>query len=200
MLTMNGVTAFVLAGGRSSRMGADKAFLQLDGSTLLARAIRTASVVGPVRLVGNPSKFTEYGDVIADLFHAQGPLAGIQAALRSTNTRLNLVLAVDMPFVTAEFLQVLLRRAQDSDRMVTVPRAGGRLQPLCGIYRQDFADVAEPALREGRNKIDPLFTSDQTCVIDESELVALAFSPSMFDNLNTAEEFEKARSAMRETK
>lgn len=198
MWVMDDVTAFVLAGGKSSRMGTDKAFLEFRGKLLLERAIEIASAVGRVQIVGDPEKLGAYGPIVADVFPGQGPLAGIHAALRSSRSELNLMLAVDMPFVRTEFLRTLVRRAGESDKLVTVPRADGRLQPLCAVYRRGFADIAEPALRQARNKIDPLFTAESTCVVDERELLELAFSPAMFDNLNTAEEFEKARSAVRE--
>jgi len=189
------VTAFVLAGGKSSRMGSDKAFLQLGDETLLSRALLTAgAVAGEVRIVGNARKFAAFGEVIEDAYRGQGPLGGIHAALSSSPTELNLVLAVDLPFVGREFLQYLLLRAHESDAIVTVPRAGGGLQPLCAAYRCGFAEVAERSLRAGNNKIDSLFATVQTCVIEEDELVRAGFSAEMFRNLNTPEDLEKAKS------
>src|ERR1700687_613134 len=87
---------FVLAGGKSSRMGVDgdKAFLKFDGQTLLERAL---AVVGAacesVTIVGDPAKFREYGKVLADVFPGCGPLSGIHAALVNSTVDLNLVLA-----------------------------------------------------------------------------------------------------------
>jgi molybdopterin-guanine dinucleotide biosynthesis protein A len=103
--------------------------------------------------------------------------------------------AVDLPFVIAKFLEYLLLRARESGAMVTLPRADGGLQPLCGVYRRGFADVAERSLRDGKNKIDPLFKRVETCVIAEDELLRAGFSVEMFRNLNTPEEFERARSS-----
>jgi molybdopterin-guanine dinucleotide biosynthesis protein A len=189
------VTAFVLAGGKSSRMGSDKAFLELGGETLLSRALQAAgSVAGEVRIVGAPQKFAAFGEVIEDVYRGQGPLGGIHAALSNSQTELNLVLAVDLPFVGREFLEFLLLRARESDAMITVPRAGGGLQPLCAAYRRGFAEVAERSLRAGNNKIDSLFATLETCVIEEDELARAGFSVEMFRNLNTPEELEKARS------
>jgi molybdenum cofactor guanylyltransferase len=78
--------------------------------------------------------------------------------------------------------------------VVTVPRAGGGLQPLCAVYRRAFADVAERSLREGRNKIDRLFDEVETRVVGEEELSQAGFSGEMFRNLNTPEEWEEAKS------
>jgi molybdopterin-guanine dinucleotide biosynthesis protein A len=88
----------------------------------------------------------------------------------------------------------MLSRARESKATITVPLVGERLQPLCAVYRRGFAEVAERSLREGKNKIDSLFASVATCVIEEDELVRAGFSAEMFRNLNTPEEWEKAKS------
>ncbi|MFZ0771761.1 MAG: hypothetical protein WCA49_09980 [Candidatus Sulfotelmatobacter sp.] len=73
---------------------------------------------------------------------------------------------------------------------VVVPRSGDRWQPLCAVYRRDFADAAEAALRAGRNRIDLLFAVAQTRVIEEDEMERAGFSRNLFRNLNTPEELE----------
>jgi molybdopterin-guanine dinucleotide biosynthesis protein A len=192
--TESGVTAFILAGGKSSRMGSDKAFLRLEDETLLSRALTVArSVAAQVRIVGEPKKFGDFGRVVEDVYRDRGPLGGIHGALSTSATELNLVLAVDLPFVLPELLTYLLVRARASGALVTVARAGGGLQPLCAVYRRGFAEVAEQSLREGKNKIDSLFTKVQTCVIEEDELVRAGFTAEMFRNLNTPDELEKAK-------
>jgi molybdopterin-guanine dinucleotide biosynthesis protein A len=191
-----GVTAFILAGGKSSRMGSDKAFVQLAGETLLAKALRVArSVTEEVRIVGDAGKFSAFGRVVEDVYRDQGPMGGIHAALSASSTDLNLILAVDLPFVEANFLRYLLSRARKSGAMVTLPRAAQHLQPLCAIYQRAFAVVAEESLRNGKNKIDSLFARVQTCVIEEEEVVRGGFSPAIFRNLNTPDDLEKARSS-----
>ena len=194
-----GVTAFVLAGGKSSRMGSDKAFVQVGGETLLAKALKLARVVTEeVRIVGDAGKFTAFGRVVEDVYRNQGPMGGIHAALSGSSTELNLILAVDLPFVEASFLQYLLSRARESGAMVTLPRAAQHLQPLCAIYQRAFAAVAEESLRNVRNKIDSLFARVRTCVIDEDELMRGGFSSAIFRNLNTQDDLEKARSSQLE--
>ncbi len=196
MKDATGVTAFILAGGKSSRMGSDKTFVQVGGETLLAKALKLArTVTEEVRIVGDPVKFSAFGQVVEDVYRDQGPMGGIHAALTTSSTDLNLILAVDLPFVEASFLQYLLSRARESGAMVTLPRAAGHLQPLCAIYHRAFAAVAEESLRNGRNKIDSLFARVQTCVIEEEELMRGRFSSAMFRNLNTPDDLEKARSS-----
>jgi molybdopterin-guanine dinucleotide biosynthesis protein A len=192
--TESGVTAFILAGGKSSRMGSDKAFLRLGDETLLSRALKLArSVAAEVRIVGDAKTFGDFGRVVEDLYRDRGPLGGIHGALSTSATELNLILAVDLPFLVPEFLRYLILRARESRALVTVARAGGGLQPLCAVYRSGFAEVAAQSLREEKNKIDLLFTRVETCVIEEDELVRAGFSSEMFRNLNTPAELEKAR-------
>jgi molybdenum cofactor guanylyltransferase len=189
-----GVGAFVLAGGKSTRMGSDKALLKLGGETLLARALKQASkVTHEVRIVGDAKKFVGFGPVIEDIYPERGPLGGIHAALRSSPAELNLMLAVDLPFVELRFLRYLIAQAQESGAVVTVARAGGGWQPLCAVYRRAFAGIAEQALRGGRNKIDALFAEVAMRVVTDPELISAGFSPEMFRNLNTPQDWERAR-------
>jgi len=190
--------AFVLAGGKSTRMGADKAFRELGGCTLLARAMELAgSVSEDVRIVGDREKFLPFGRVVEDVHSGHGPLGGIHAALATSSAALNLVLAVDMPFVEPMFLSYLLSQASRSSAVVTLPCAGGGWQPLCAVYRLEFLQAAEPALRKGRNKIDALFDQMEVRALREEELGRMGFSAAMFRNLNTPEEFERARAQWR---
>jgi molybdopterin-guanine dinucleotide biosynthesis protein A len=187
------LTAFILAGGHSRRMGRDKAFLQLGGRTMLDRAIELANTVAPiVRIVAPQEKFLTIARTIEDVFLDCGPLGGIHAALTCTTTELNLVLAVDSPFVEADFLTYMIAQASQISALVTVPEAGKGLQPLCAVYRRDFREVAERSLKKKKNKIDALFANVETRVIAEAEITRMGFSSKMFQNLNTPEEFAKA--------
>jgi molybdenum cofactor guanylyltransferase len=188
------LTAFVLAGGKSSRMGTDKAFLLLEGQTLVERALELArSVTEDVRIVGARDKFAAFAPVVEDEYAERGPLGGIHAAVSSTSSDLNLMLAVDLPFLQARFLRYLADEARAANAVVTVPKAAGGLQPLCAVYRREFGPLAEQALSGGRNKIDTLFTQVAVRIIEEDELAHFAFPATMFDNLNTREEWEQAR-------
>ena len=187
------LTAFVLAGGKSARMGTDKAFLKIGSKTLLEHALGLAgSVAREVRIVGKQATFSGYAPTVEDFFLDCGPLSGIHAALKLSRTDLNLVLSVDTPFISKEFLSYLISQAT-TDAVVTVPRTDGRWQPLCAVYRRTFADVAERALRSGKYKIDALFSQVVVHALDETDWQPLGFSPLMFRNLNTLEEYEAAR-------
>ncbi len=187
------LTAFILAGGKSTRMGADKAFVVLDGQTLLARALNVARSITPnVRIVGDPAKFAAFAPVVEDIFPNCGPLGGIHAALSSSKTDLNLILAVDVPFVSPALLHYLVKRASNSAALVTVAHTGEGYQALCAIYPRVFAEAAEESLQVGRYKIDALFPPATTQIITKEELANAGFSPSLFRNLNTPKELSEA--------
>ena len=191
---MTTVSAYVLAGGKSSRMGQDKAFLVLGGRPLLERALRLARAVAEnVAIVGDPGKFAAYGRVIEDIYRDRGPLGGIHAALSNTSTELNLVLGVDLPFVDTDFLCFLISTAQSCDAVVTVPSVGSHYEPLCAVYRKSFASHAESALKTGKNKIDALYSSVSVRCIDEKEITAHGFRADMFRNLNAPTDWEQAK-------
>ena len=189
------LTAFVLAGGKSTRMGTDKAFLRWREGTLLDHILDLAGELTPnVRIVGDRRKFDRYGSlVIEDIYPACGPLGGIHAALSATASEWNLMLAVDLPLVTHPLLSYLVARAQESDATVTVPNIGGGLQPLCAVYRRAFAEIAKRSLEIGENKIDRLFVRLKTQTIEEEELLRAGFSREAFRNVNTPEDLEDVR-------
>jgi molybdopterin-guanine dinucleotide biosynthesis protein A len=187
------LTAFILAGGKSTRMGTDKAFVRLDGQTLIERMLQVARKIAPeVAVVGDPTKFAKLARVVGDEFPNCGPLGGIHAALSSSSTDWNLILAVDVPFVTPAFLEFLIATSRESSATVTVVRTREGLQPLCAIYRRAFVSSAERALRNGHYKVDALFSESDLRVIDETELRASGFSAELFHNLNTPEDLSRA--------
>jgi molybdenum cofactor guanylyltransferase len=139
------IEAFVLAGGRSRRMGRDKALLEWDGSTLIERALGSLrGVSSTVRIVGDREDLSSFAPVVADTFPGSGPLGGIHAALAASNHDWNLFLPVDQPLLPAGFLRWMLTRVALTEAVATVPIVAGLPQPLCAVYHR----AIEPALRE----------------------------------------------------
>jgi molybdopterin-guanine dinucleotide biosynthesis protein A len=189
---MPSVNAFILAGGRSSRMGSDKALLALGNQTLLQHALRTVSdAFGCARIVGPKSTYAEFGEVVEDIYPGCGPLGGIHAALSATNTDLNLMLSVDMPRMTPQFLRWLSAEASATTEMIVLPDAAGGPQPLCAMYRREVLEPVEQALKQGEYKIGRLFSQVSTRVITEQQIVIAGFSAIIFENVNTPEEYAR---------
>lgn len=190
-LPASDVTTSILAGGKSTRMGTDKAFVEFEGRTLLARALDLGRSVGAdVRIIGSKEKFASFASVVEDVFRGCGPLAGIHAALLASPTDLNLILAVDTPFISRAFLEYMIEQSKQASELAVVPHCDGHWQPLCAIYRREFAVAAENALRAGQNKIDPLFGVVPTRTIQQEELKNAGFGCQMFQNLNTPDDLK----------
>ena len=172
-------------------MGTDKALLPLGQQTMLERALHTASrVANSVFIVGPRERYARYGNVVEDVFPDCGPLGGIHAALCITQTELNLMLSVDTPLMGPDFLAWLLEQARASSELIVVPEALGGLQPLAAVYRRPLRAVAEQALKRGDYKIGHLFPLAPTRYISEAEIRAVGFSPLVFRNVNTSEEYQ----------
>ena len=129
-------SAVILAGGRSSRMGRNKAWLEFRGHPLIVHQVETARACKPTRIyisAGSPADYEGLGwPVLADNFPGSGPLGGIERALEVVESSFLLVLAVDMPFITAGTLKRLA--AQCEPNRGVVPRLEDQVQPLAAFY------------------------------------------------------------------
>jgi molybdopterin-guanine dinucleotide biosynthesis protein A len=134
---------FVLVGGASARMGRDKALLPFRGRALVDHVARqVAEAAGSVVLVGHPERYAHLPyALIADEYPGRGPLAGIHAALGASRADWNLVVACDMPGLTAPFLRQLLARAEAGAADCVAARSpAGLPEPLCAVYHRRCRD------------------------------------------------------------
>lgn len=198
--------AVILAGGKSSRMGRDKAWLKIDGQSLLARQIQLARDVraGEVFISGRAGvDYSSFGcRVLKDRLIDAGPLGGIERALSEASAPLVLVIAVDMPKVTASFLRRFISRCDDAVGIVS--RVGGEIEPLLAIYpkaargliEELFATRArsEPRLETaGERTKSPRATAFAEKCVERGlvKLVALAKGETLFfENWNSPEDVE----------
>jgi molybdenum cofactor guanylyltransferase len=178
-------------------MGRAKQSLRIDGESMLGRQIRMLlSAAHRVAVVGGPPGYLAEFDVpcLADAIAGRGPLAGIYTALLESRTEYNLVLGCDLPFVSRGLLAWLALRAVADGSDVTVPRArDGRLQPLCAVYRRRVLYAVRTRLAMGENKLSGFFSMVHCTTIPWRELADVGFRASVFDNMNTPEDYEYAR-------
>jgi molybdenum cofactor guanylyltransferase len=201
--------AFILAGGRSTRMGRDKSLIEFNGITLIEHTLaRLRSLGFTPRIAGSRPDLARFAPVLADNYPGLGPLSGIEAALAAGREELNLFLAVDQPFVPSEFLHWMIDRATQTGAFATWPRLQGRPQPLCAIYSRALLPYARAALASahtGAARTVELAATDSKSRIDafDAEVIAASLLPSIgwpndipvhrwFQNLNTPEELAKA--------
>jgi molybdopterin-guanine dinucleotide biosynthesis protein A len=158
-----GLAAVVLAGGRSRRMGTDKALISLGGMTLIERVAAEAALVAaevwisandpaPYRFLGRP--------VIPDRFPGRGPLAGLDAGFASSEQPAILLLACDLPNVRAPWLAALAGSLSGWDAVLPVT-SDGRLHPLCAVYGRTCRSAVERNLRAGIHKMTAIFDAGE---------------------------------------
>ncbi len=184
---------FVLAGGNSSRMGRDKALLPglfryvVDD---VAESVKAAT--GNVTLIGDPGRYQQLNyPCLPDLRPGLGPLSGLEAALVSTNSNLNLVLGCDMPAVEVAHLQGLLARARDSKGSCIVTEdVTGKVHPLCAVYKKDCLPVIQCRLDGKRLSLMGLLQE----LITEYVRV-----PWTVENINTPDDWARWNSKEHET-
>lgn len=180
---------FVLAGGLSSRMGREKALLELDGETLLERNLRSlAEVCREVAIAGGSADLARFGRLIPDERIGEGPLSGIVAALEASAIAWNLFCPVDVPFVPPQAWVRLLESALARAADVVVARVCGQVQPLCGVYHRRVAPALRAQLDAGQRKVTAAIESAGTVFwVDFDQPGA----ENWFHNLNTPEDYQR---------
>jgi len=182
------IEAFILAGGASSRMGTDKSQLLLEDQTFVERiAAIVLTVTDSIRLVGGRqnSKLSTVGDV----YPQWGALGGLHAALSACEREWAIVVACDLPFVTAELFRSLASMRGDHDAVVPL-QPDERPQPLAALYRVDpCLRRATELIEAGRRRPLDLLQSVNTRWVDFSEIANLDQAQRFFVNINTPDDY-----------
>lgn len=189
---------FVVAGGRSRRMGRDKALLPWNGSTLLDHAVaRLRAVCGDIRILsGAERRYTDRGiPVETDTVPDAGPLGGIYAGLAAMGPGTGLFLGVDLPFASVELLRRLLDLSAGHDAVVPLSARGP--EPLCAVYRSTCADPIRRRLEAGQLKATSFWPDVDVLQAGADHLAALGPLDDLFRNVNTPADYESARDGSR---
>jgi molybdenum cofactor guanylyltransferase len=152
MKSYDQVAAFILAGGVSSRKGQNKAILEFAGVPLIVETVRVLDpLVRGVTVVGSPEHYVGLGlRAISDQnFGGQGPLVGIASALRTTQQPWNFLVACDLPYLSAAWVDWLLSRATKSSTQVVLPQSQRGVEPLAAVYRRECIGAIDTALARG---------------------------------------------------
>jgi molybdopterin-guanine dinucleotide biosynthesis protein A len=184
--------AFILAGGASSRMGTDKSQLLIERQTFADRIAETLSqVADSVTLVGGRGENSSLARV-ADVYPQWGALGGIHAALAACKSDWAIVVACDLPFVTAELFSFLAAERLDHDAVVPVQQ-DRRPQPLAALYRVDPCLQRATALIDaGHRRPLDLLDAVNTRWVEFNQLTNLAQADRFFANINTPSDYDEA--------
>lgn len=188
------VRPVVMAGGKSSRMGRDKAMLDFDGQKMIERTLAVLKAVLPLRplIVTNSPELYEglEADVVTDIIKDSGPLAGIHTALGLAGSPYIFVVACDMPMLSAPFMRAMLEEFDGSDVVIPV-ESETKNHPLHSIYSVKCLPFIEKCLNEKRRRIIAFFPYVKVKEVQMSKFADLCADKSCI-NINTPEELKES--------
>ncbi len=143
------ITAVILSGGKSSRMGTNKSFLKIGDKTIIERLrdLLQSMFKDVILITNDPDDYKFLGlPIYEDIFRHRGPLAGIHSGLKHSKTNLNFIISCDLPLMTVEMINYLID--YKTDKLITVAKADGFIQQLAGKYSKECLSPAEKILNE----------------------------------------------------
>ncbi|MEC3966402.1 molybdenum cofactor guanylyltransferase [Flagellimonas halotolerans] len=195
MLNPSNLTGIVLAGGKSTRMGKDKAFLMLDDKPFISHILETVKQCAEnVLIISNNQKLDSLGVTRhADLIPCVGPIGGIYTGLTHSNTEFNIVVACDTPLLNKETIGILIDGIDDKHDGFIVQHEDVPM-PLVGIYRKSSIAYFKEAIDEEKLGLQKLLATLRTKTID----LPKSHSKSVW-NINTLEDFRTIKKNRKET-
>jgi molybdopterin-guanine dinucleotide biosynthesis protein A len=184
---------FVLAGGRSTRMGRDKALLPWAGATLLDHVLtRLREVCPDARILsGADERYADHGaPVYRDILVGAGALGGVYTGLSRLEGPAGLFLAVDLPLVPATLLRRLLELAEGYD--VVVPVSPGGPEPLCAVYGRGCLEPIRQRAERGELAMTAFWPDVRVRRLGVRELLPFGDPAEIFRNVNTPEDYARA--------
>lgn len=186
-------SGFITAGGKSTRMGRDKSWLELGGIPmveLVLRALRTAT--RDVNIIANDPSYSRFAvPVIGDTYPGIGPLEAIRTALDRSQLLYIVLVGCDMPFVTGALFEHLLSQADGVEAVVPLG-PGGQPEPLCAVYSKRALSAVTRLILDGERKVSRLFDHVATRLMPFADFQLLAGSDLFFENINSPEDYRRA--------
>ncbi len=182
------IEAFVLAGGKSSRMGTDKGLVDLKGEPMVSYVLRALKETKlPAKIIANNSEYEKFGiQVCTDVVEEKGPMGGLLTALNNTEAEVVLLISCDMPFVTAEAIKQLLKAVDDDH--ITAALVKDKINPLFAAYPVHLKTIVEDAITSGALKMtDFILKNPHTLVPSIAQEM-----PGCFRNINNEQELKEA--------
>lgn len=183
---MEPISAAILCGGQSRRMGTDKARLTWNGQDFLDRITESLSPADEILLsVAQPDQFAEKTPPkVVDLFPECGPLSGLYSSLIACKNALLFAVSCDMPLVDFSTVLLLLSHLEERDDAVVPIDGNGRIQPLCALYRKRTAPIFLQQLQRRDYRIRSVFSEFSTKYVPLSPP-----QDRVFQNLNTPQDY-----------
>jgi len=183
------IPLIIFAGGKSSRMGQDKALLPFGEHKTLSefQYERLSKLFKKVYISAKENKFDFDVNVIEDRHKESSPLVGIISVFETLKVDTIFILSVDAPFVNREVIDKLIHSNNRFDAVIAKSKSG--IQPLCGVYKRSVLSIAQEHLKEGNHRLQSLFKKVNTQFVPFKD-------DALFVNLNHPHEYEKAQKSL----
>ncbi len=191
MSELNNITLIILAGGKSTRMGTDKALLKIQEKNLIEIVYDNLKELASEIIIStnNPDVTIPGTKTVADIYKNIGPAGGIYSALSVSNSQKNIIISVDTPFVTKTVFEYLLN-PENSKANVCIVSENNSLHPLIGIYSKQFTEILQKEIQKGNYKIRDIIKKTSYEIIDVYEKEF--YDKHLFQNINTKEDYLSA--------
>lgn len=189
------ISAVILAGGESQRLGVDKSLLVVNGEWLLKRILNIMSTLSDDLLVvanARPEFARLPARVVPDAYPGTGPLGGIYSGLQAMHYEQGLFLACDMPLLNIPLLRYMILLSADFD--VVIPSVRGKTEPLHAVYSKACTHPIEELLRRGERRIVSFFSEVRVRYVTENEVDVFDPEHLSFFNINTLDDLTLAKS------
>jgi molybdenum cofactor guanylyltransferase len=191
--TFSEITGLILAGGKSSRYGTNKALVEVDGTVLIERVVRVMTAVFEevILITNSPEDYSFLGlPMVGDLIKGLGPIGGIYTGLATISTVAGFFVACDMPFLNANLLRHMVKAREGFDAVV--PRMGWMLEPLHTLYTRNCLPVIKSLIDSREHQIARCFHKIRVRYMDEKELRAFDPELSSLFNINKPQDLPSA--------
>jgi molybdopterin-guanine dinucleotide biosynthesis protein A len=187
---MKNLSAYILAGGKSSRMGTEKGLQVLNEKPIIEYIIDVCKKhTSQIHIVTKNMDYNQFQlPLIQDEIEDVGPGGGIDAVLQHSTSEKNLIVSCDMPFIDSVAIQYLLDASKSFD--ITIPSHEGFIEPLLGIYNKGCAQQWRTLLLQETYKLSDLISHFAVNFVESKKM--LLYNPHLFANLNSPEEIKIA--------
>jgi Molybdopterin-guanine dinucleotide biosynthesis protein A len=191
------MTSIILAGGKSSRLGRNKALQVIEGKSLIQWVIDRLAILSTEIIIATahgkaiPCSSAVEIKTVADIYHGKGPLVGIYSGLIASSSSRAIVVGCDTPFLSVGLLEYMTQLCSTFD--VVVPRIGKKVEPLCAVYSKNCLVPMQGLLEQNELRISALFSMVRVRYIEEAEINRFDPEHLSFFNINSQDNLEKAR-------
>lgn len=192
------MTGIILAGGKNTRIGTNKAFLKVGEKSIIENTISLLTpLFDSLIIVANSTHLYRSLElkVVKDVEPGMGPLGGIYSGLLSSNSKWNFVVGCDMPFLKSDLIKYMKEKCDDFNAVV--PKLDGYYESLHSFYSRNCLNFIKEQLAQSDLRVNSLFEKIKVCEITEEEIKRFGDTRKLFFNINTLSDLSYAQSLVK---